>query len=128
MTASSGLLSVIAAVADGWWYSLGNDSGNRLVGRIGDHAPAGSSSWAGLPDGIAALLDRAEARPGTRRVAANSAWLEQFAACAQAQARARRPGGSDRAGPSSKKVRTALDLAGLGSCFRAVAGLGRRRL
>jgi flavin-dependent dehydrogenase len=69
---------VIAAVADGWWYSLGDDSGSRLVGRIVDYAGS-VSSWTGLPEGIAGLLDRAEAKPGTRRVAANSAWLEPFA-------------------------------------------------
>lgn len=73
--------TVIAAVADGWWYSLGNDSGSRLVGRIMDHAgfPGGSGFWANVPEGIAALLDRAEAKPGTYRVAANSGWLEPFA-------------------------------------------------
>jgi len=85
--------TVIAAAADGWWYSLGDDSGSRLVGRISDHSGsfARSSAWAGLPEGIAALLDRAEgesseakpetseAKPRTYRVAANSAWLEPFA-------------------------------------------------
>ena len=73
--------TVIAAVADGWWYSLGDDSGSRLVGRITDHAgaPATTGSWADLPEGIAVLLNGAEAKPGTRRVAANSAWLEPFA-------------------------------------------------
>jgi flavin-dependent dehydrogenase len=70
--------TVIAAVADGWWYSLGDDSGSRLVGRITDHAGT-TGCWADLPEGIAAVLDGAEAKPGARRVAANSAWLEPFA-------------------------------------------------
>jgi len=70
--------TVIAAVPDGWWYSLGTDSGSRLVGRIVDH-PGALARSTGLPAGIAALLDRAEAKPGARRVAANSGWLEPFA-------------------------------------------------
>lgn len=58
------------------------------------------------------------------------AWLEQFAA-----AYAQKPEAEGRAVVIEldemwhflKEVRTALDLEGLGSCFRAVAGLGMRR-
>ena len=58
------------------------------------------------------------------------AWLEPFA---QAYAQKPEPEGRavvierDEMGPSLKKVRAALDLEGLGSCFRAVGGLGMRR-
>lgn len=78
--------TVIAAVADGWWYSIGSDSGRRVVGRILDPAGAGSAATAGdsavrpePPPGVAAVLERAEPEPGSRRIAANSAWLEPFA-------------------------------------------------
>src|SRR4051794_3264189 len=57
-------------------------------------------------------------------------WLEQFA-----QAYAQKPEPEERAVVIEldemwhylKKVRAALDLEGLGSCFRAVGGLGMRR-
>ena len=58
------------------------------------------------------------------------AWLEQFAA---AYAQKPEPEGravllsSTRCGTTSKKVRAALDLESLGSCFRATGGLGVRR-
>src|ERR671911_2910321 len=58
------------------------------------------------------------------------AWLEPFA-----QAYAQKPEPEGRAGVIEldemwhylKKVRAALDLEGLGSCFRATGGLGMRR-
>src|SRR3954464_5665251 len=56
------------------------------------------------------------------------AWLEQFAA-----AYAQKPEGRavvielDETWPYLKKVRTALGLESLGSCFRATGGLGMRR-
>ena len=58
------------------------------------------------------------------------AWLEQFA---QAYAQKPEPEGRavvierDEMGHDLKKVRAALDLEGLGSCFRATGGLGMRR-
>src|SRR5918999_456666 len=58
------------------------------------------------------------------------AWLEQFAAV---YAQKPEPEGRavvielDEMGHSLKKVRAALDLEGLGSCFRATGGLGMRR-
>src|SRR3954447_7826817 len=58
------------------------------------------------------------------------AWLEQFAA---AYAQKPEPEGRavvielDEMWPYLKKVRTALGLEGLGSCFRAAGGLGMRR-
>ena len=58
------------------------------------------------------------------------AWLEQFAA---AYAQKPEPEGRavvielDEMGHYLKKVRAALDLEGLGSCFRATGGLGMRR-
>jgi transposase len=58
------------------------------------------------------------------------AWLEQFAA---AYAQKPEPEGRavvielDEMGHYLKKVRTPLGLEGLGSCFRAVGGLGMRR-
>jgi transposase len=58
------------------------------------------------------------------------AWLEPFAA---ASAQKPEPEGRagvielDEMGHDLKKVRTALDLEGLGSCFRATGGRGRRR-
>ena len=58
------------------------------------------------------------------------AWLEQFAA---AYAQKPEPEGRavvielDEMWHYLKKVRTALDLEGLGSCFRPVGGLGVRR-
>ena len=58
------------------------------------------------------------------------AWLEQFAA---AYAQKPEPEGRavvielDEMWHYLKKVRAALDLEGLGSCFRAVGGLGMRR-
>src|SRR5690242_13395789 len=58
------------------------------------------------------------------------AWLEQFAA---AYAQKPEPEGRavvielDEMWHYLKKVRTALDLEGLGSCFRAAGGLGMRR-
>ena len=58
------------------------------------------------------------------------AWLEQFAA---AYAQKPEPEGRavvielDEMGHDLKKVRTALDLEGLGSCFRAAGGRGMRR-
>src|SRR4028119_2268276 len=57
------------------------------------------------------------------------AWLEQFAA---AYAQKPEPEGRavvierDEMGHYLKKVRAALDLEGLGSCFRATGGLGMR--
>ncbi len=58
------------------------------------------------------------------------AWLEPFAA-----AYAQKPEPEGRAGVIAldamghylRKVRAALDLEGLGSCFRAAGGLGMRR-
>ena len=58
------------------------------------------------------------------------AWLEPFA---QAYTPKPEPEGRagvierDEMGHSLKKVRAALDLEGLGSCFRATGGRGRRR-
>ena len=58
------------------------------------------------------------------------AWLEQFAA---AYAHKPEPEGPavvielDEMWHDLKKVRAALDLDGLGSCFRAAGGLGMRR-
>src|SRR3954471_10495149 len=58
------------------------------------------------------------------------AWLEQFAAT---YAQKPEPEGwavvieLDEMGPYLKKVRAALDLESLGSCFRAAGGLGMRR-
>ena len=57
-------------------------------------------------------------------------WLAPFA---QAYAQNPEPEGRavvielDEMGPYLKKVRAALDLEGLGSCFRAAGGLGMRR-
>src|SRR5688500_17401704 len=57
-------------------------------------------------------------------------WLEPFAA---ASAQQREPEGRavvielDEMGHDLKKVRAALDLEGLGSCFRPAVGLGMRR-
>ncbi len=58
------------------------------------------------------------------------AWLEQFA---QAYAQKPEPEGRavvielDEMWPYLKKVRAALDLESLGSCFRPAGGLGMRR-
>ena len=58
------------------------------------------------------------------------AWIERFA---EVYAQKPEPEGRavvielDEMGHYLKKVRTALDLEGLGSCFRATGGLGMRR-
>jgi len=66
--------TVLEAVPEGWWYTIGSATGSRTVGRISlPDEPASEP-----PPLIAAVLDGAVPVGGPRRVAANSGYLQPF--------------------------------------------------
>jgi len=66
--------TVLAAVPEGWWYTIGSASGSRTLGRISlpDQPPSEP------PPLIAAVLDGAVRVGAPHRVAANSGYLQPF--------------------------------------------------